>query len=468
MLGRFGTSTRSATSGAATRVSGETDGGLRAMAQDEEALIRQAKAVLEFNWTGEYTQPGPRLYPHQWSWDSALIVLGYAHYDQERAEKELRHLFSAQWKNGLLPQIVFNPSFHDYFPGPDFWHAKESPEAPENHKTSGVVLPPAHATAVLALYEYAADPGRAKRFLEYVFPKLRAWHEYLYRERDPDGEGLVYIRHPWESGMDNSPVWDQIMQRMQLGPEEIPDYHRADTNSTGPQDRPTSAAYDRFAWLVKFFADRCYDEARIRQDCPFLVQDVLFNTLLCRSGWDMARVARVLGEDPSPFEEAASRTAKAMNEKLWDEEHGVYLDYDLVADRPIHVYFGPNFCPLFAGIPDGARAKRMVEALENSGFGLANEDVTPVPTYDTHGFGFSPVQYWRGPVWINIDWFLMHGFEDYGYTGHAERLRRTIVDLCGHSGFYEHFDPVSAQGHGSVLFSWSAALLLDVLMGKRR
>ena len=69
-------------------------------------------------------------------------------------------------------------------------------------------------------------------------------------------------------------------------------------------------------------------------------------------------------------------------------------------------------------------------------------------------------------MWINIDWFLMHGFEDYGYTGHAERLRRTIVDLCGHSGFYEHFDPVSAQGHGSVLFSWSAALLLDVLMEK--
>src|SRR5919112_3504022 len=155
------------------------------MARDEEALIRQAKAVLEFNWTGEHTQPGPRLYPHQWSWDSALIALGYAHYDQERAEKELRHLFSAQWKNGLLPQIVFNPNFHDYFPGPDFWHAKESPEAPENHKTSGVVLPPAHATAVLALYEYAADPGRAKRFLEYVFPKLRAWHEYLYREATP-------------------------------------------------------------------------------------------------------------------------------------------------------------------------------------------------------------------------------------------------------------------------------------------
>lgn len=227
--------------------------------KDRERLIYHARKILEFNWTGQYTKPGPRLYPHQWSWDSALIAIGYAHYDQEKAEKELRHLFSAQWKNGLLPQIVFNPDFHDYFPGPGFWHVGESPDSPRNHRTSGVVLPPVHATAVLALYQHGNDKERSRRFLEYVFPKLAAWHEYLYRERDPEDEGLVYIRHPWESGMDNSPVWDGIMQRMQLRPREIPKYRRADTISVSVQDRPTSASYDRFAWLVKFFADREYD-----------------------------------------------------------------------------------------------------------------------------------------------------------------------------------------------------------------
>ena len=48
------------------------------MAQPDknDMLVRQAKAVLDFNWTGEYTMPGPRLYPHQWSWDSALIAIG--------------------------------------------------------------------------------------------------------------------------------------------------------------------------------------------------------------------------------------------------------------------------------------------------------------------------------------------------------------------------------------------------------
>jgi hypothetical protein len=431
----------------------------------ESMLVRQAKAVLEFNWTGEYTMPGPRLYPHQWSWDSALIAIAYARYDQGRATQELRHLFEAQWKNGLLPQLVFNPRFTNYFPGPNFWHAKESPDAPNHRETSGVVQPPIHATAALYVYRHAEDEDGAKKFLEYAFPKLEAWHDYLYRERDPRGEGLVYIRHPWESGMDNSPMWDQIMQRLHLRADQIPRYHRADIHTVSASDRPTSAAYDRFAYLVKLFADRGYDEARIRSDCPFLVQDVLFNSLLARANGDLAAIARVVGEDPSPHEELSRNTKGAINEKLWDEDRGTYLDYDFADDRPIRVYFGPNLAgPLFAGVPDQARAKRVIDTLENDGYGLSNESITPIPSYDMHGYGFSRERYWRGPVWVNINWFLMRGLTDYGYDEHAERLRRTIVGLCRDEGFHEYFDPTSGEGLGSILFSWSAALLLDVLM----
>jgi mannosylglycerate hydrolase len=432
-------------------------------------LLRQAKTVLNFNWMGEYTMPGPRLYPHQWSWDAALIAIGYSHYDQERARSDLRHLFEAQWSNGLLPQIVFNPDFDNYFPGPNFWHANESPFAPKDRQTSGVVMPPVHATGVLAVYRNAKGQESAKTFLEYAFPRLVAWHEYLYRERDATGEGLVYIRHPWESGMDNSPMWDQILQRLQLRADQIPAYKRVDTLVAGAAARPTTASYDRFAYLVKFFADRGYDEAKIRQDCPFLVQDVLFNSLLCRAGTDLAEIARILGEDPQPHEERAGKTKRAIDEKLWDEEHGAYLDYDLVGDRPLCVYFGPNLTgPLFAEIPDEDRAKRTVDTLENIGFGLSDENVTPIPSYDMRGFGFDPERYWRGPVWINIDWFLMHGLKRYGYDKQAERLERTIVDLCRDEGFREYFDPQTGAGQGSVLFSWTAALLIDVLMERAK
>src|ERR671932_2234922 len=367
------------------------------MLQGSADLIRRAKMVLDFNWTGSYTQPGPRLYPHQWSWDSAFIAIGYARYDQSRAVKELTHLFNSQWENGLLPQISFSPHFGRYFPGVGFWHAERSPHAPRDRRTSGVVQPPIHATAVLHVYRYATDGVLARAFLEEVFPRLVAWHEYLYRERDPEGEGLVYIRHPWESGMDNSPIWDEIMQRLKLRREQIPSYHRVDTQLVAAQDRPVSSEYDRFAYLVQLFAEGSYDEDQIRKYCPFLVQDVLFNSLLCRAERDLAVIAHILREDPSTFEERAQKTARAIDQKLWNEERSTYLDFDLVARRQIYAYVAPGFSPLFAGIPDKDRAHRLVVSLENDGFGLgAKDSYYPVPSYDRYGYGFSPAQYWRG------------------------------------------------------------------------
>ena len=435
------------------------------MSQEDSLLTRRAKMVLGFNWAGSYTQPGPRLYPHQWSWDSAFIAIGYAHYKPDRAMQELRHLFESQWTNGLLPQIVFNPQFGEYFPGPNFWHAERSPYAPRHRKTSGVVQPPLHATATLRVYRCAEDDAQAQAFLKEAFPHLRAWHEYLYKERDPEREGLVYIRHPWESGMDNSPMWDSIMERLQLRPGEIPAYHRADTLVEGhEEDRPATAAYDRFAYLVQFFAERDYDEAKIREGCPFLVQDVLFNALLCQAERDLAEIARILGEDPAPHEARAELTAQTMNRKLWDEEHSIYLDFDLAVGWPLYVYVAPNFVPLYAGIPDEDRALRMLDALENTGFSLKNKNTVPVPSYDPYGYGFSRTRYWRGPVWININWLLMRGFERYGFDEQATRLRQSIVELVEEGGFYEYFDPTNGKGRGSVFFSWTAALLLDVLM----
>ncbi|AHY48175.1 Trehalase (plasmid) [Rubrobacter radiotolerans] len=429
-----------------------------------EDLIAQAKMVLDFNWTGEYTRPGPRLYPHQWSWDSALIALGYARYAPDRAMRELSHLFDAQWKNGLLPQIVFNPDFAAYFPDASFWHADESPDAPTHLRTSGIVQPPVHATAVLALLRNAAEAPGVRSFCEKAFSRLVSWHDYLYRERDPGGENLVYIRHPWESGMDNSPMWDAILESMFLYPSDIPSYKRADTHFVSSEDRPESAAYDRFAYLVKLFAERNYDEARIREDCPFLVQDVLFNSLLCRAERDLAELARTLGEEPSAFEARARKTAEAINDKLWDGERGTYLGFDLVSGAHIKVLAAPNFVALYGEVPDRKRARAMLARLSSPSFSLTEGTGVPVTSYDRLGFGFSSVRYWRGPVWVNIDWFLMHGLRRYGYEDEADRLREAIVRLCREEGFYEYFDPTTGMGHGSDLFSWTAALLLDVVL----
>jgi hypothetical protein len=82
-------------------------------------LRHQAEATLMANWRGASTVPTSTLYPHQWSWDSAFVVIGLAHHDPQRAQAELRSLFAAQWSNGMVPHIAFDASAAGYFPGPD-------------------------------------------------------------------------------------------------------------------------------------------------------------------------------------------------------------------------------------------------------------------------------------------------------------------------------------------------------------
>lgn len=431
----------------------------------DEALAARARAVLAANWLGHCTKPAPHLYPHQWSWDSAFIAIGYAHTDQGRAQLELRSLFEGQWANGLLPHIVFNPEAGGYFPGPDAWGTVGNPLAPPAAlaQTSGIVQPPIHATAALLLYRRAPDRERALAFLADLFPKLRAWHAYLYRERDPAGEGLVYIRHPWESGMDNSPLWDAALARIELDWDALPKLPRRDTAVVDAADRPTDVDYQRYMYLVRLFAGHAYDEARIRVDCPVLIQDVLFNALLCQAGQDLAQIARILGEDPIADEAPAARTAQALNHKLWDEEAGMYLNYDLVSGAATPARVAAGFAPLFAGAPDPHRAERLYAALNSDDFYRLGSDGYPVPSNSRQAADFSPNRYWRGPVWVNINWLLMHGLSRYGYAEYAERIRRATIGLVREHGCFEYFNPITGKGHGTDNFSWTAALLLDML-----
>ena len=285
--------------------------------------IEKAKQILDDNWLGSSTKPAPSLYPHQWNWDSAFIAIGRSHYDTERAIQEIDTLFRAQWANGMLPQIVFNAeALGHYFPEPDFWQVERSPHAPKDRLTSGITMPPVHAISVEKIYLNAADPKSILPFLKRIYPMLLKSHEYLYRDRDRNNEGLVYIRHPWESGIDNSPTWDVPLSNMNIDKKLLPTYERMDLqHGIDPKMRPSDEEYDRYVYLVDLFRQNEYDEARIMESCPFLVQDPLFNSVLCRANESLARIAELIGEDPKIPLGWAEKTATAIRDKLWHADH---------------------------------------------------------------------------------------------------------------------------------------------------
>ncbi|MEJ3651663.1 hypothetical protein WEH80_01470 [Actinomycetes bacterium KLBMP 9759] len=422
----------------------------------ERDLQARAVAVLEANWEHDHTVPSRRLYPHQWSWDSAFIAIGWARVDPGRARRELESLLSARWADGRVPQIVFNRETprDAYFPGPDFWRSAGVAGAPER-ETSGIVQPPLHAAAAWEVYR--ADPVAGRPFLERIYPSLRAQHDYLRRER-ADGD-LAVIVHPWESGQDNSPSWDTELAGVEAGPEVLAGHHRRDLDHSDPADRPTDSDYARYVALAQRYRDHGYRDADALPGHPFVMTDPLFNALLGWSDEALARIADVLGLPSQHHRDDARRVRDALLAQLYDADAGHFFAKGRSDGKLVAEFAVGGLVPLVLDLPAD-----VVEALVDGATGprFALNEQVPLPSYDLTGAAFDAARYWRGAAWVNTSWLVLRGLERHGRLREAATLRAAIR-AAARVGFREYYDPITGEGRGIADFSWSAALTLDVL-----
>ena len=423
-------------------------------------LVAVAELVLDQNWLGRATKPAPRLYPHQWSWDSAFIAIGNARRAPGRATTELRSLFEGQWSNGLVPHIVFSDSEAtagaEYFPSPADWQSSTCPDGPRSVETSGICQPPVHASAVRMIADRVPT---GSSFARDLYEPLTAWHDYLFNHR-ANGSVLTEVWHPWESGMDNTPAWDGPMAALTLTSDEVPPYRRVDDVIGDPNDRPTDRDYDRYVYIVDRLRRDGYapdDPGRV----PFRVRDVLFNSLLVRSEQDLAALAAEVGADGSHHVERARVLAEAVHSELWSPDLGMHVSCDVNAGRSIDVGIGGAFTALLAD-PPAAIADRAITTMIDRFLVTPAPDTAVLPTVPVTSDAFEPSRYWRGPTWINIMWLVARGLVDVGRPDLATQLVAGIRWLVATGGFSEYFDPVSGSGHGSQQFSWTAALFLDL------
>ncbi|MET8944108.1 hypothetical protein ABZX30_11110 [Streptomyces sp. NPDC004542] len=425
------------------------------------SLHVSAARVLEGNWTGTSTVPSRSLYPHQWSWDSAFIAIGLRHISPLRAQTELETLLAAQWGDGRVPHIVFNPSvpLDAYFPSPDFWRsstAGRAAGAPRTVQTSGIVQPPVHALA--AWLVHAADPGlsRARGFLARMYPRLAAWHRYLLHRRDLGGGGLASVVHPWEQGMDNSPCWDVPLSRVTPAPART--FRRADLDHGAADDRPTDLDYGRYVRLATDYRDGGYADGA----GAFAVEDPAFNALLIASEHALARIAEELGATGTARHARARRLTAALVERLWNPAESMFFCRDVRGGGPIPERGVSGLVPLLLpGLPREI-ATALVGTLTGPHFGLG-DSTRLVPSYDLLGEAFDPHRYWRGPAWFNTGWLVERGLRAHGARERADALREALLHTAGATGFAEYVDPYTGEACGALGFGWTAALTLDLL-----
>lgn len=434
-------------------------------------LASEAENVLRQNDRGLYTIPAKRLYPHQWLWDSCFTAIGIRHYDVERAKIEILSLLRGQWSNGMVPHMIFTPglkSRHDF----GIWHSWVSPYAPDNISTSGITQPPLLAEAVVQVGKKLPVVERRSWYRQ-VYPALLAYHEWLYAERDPHDEGLVLLIHPWETGLDNTPpwmaemnghllpTWIRLLRTLKL--DGLLSLFRSDTRFVDKAQRPTNieamALYD----IQRRLRRKEYNINKILDHSLFTVEDLAFNSILIRANGHLLDIARSIRADvPEALVERMELAVKAFD-NLWDPYTESYYPRDFVTHRLLKEQSIESLLPLYAGCISKERAALIVKTLENEHvFGPAY----PVPSVPRNSVWFDPVRYWQGPTWFNINWLIIDGLRRYGYHDHADALKESMLELATEHGFHEYFNPVTGDGLGASNFSWTAAVVLDLIKGE--
>lgn len=435
-------------------------------------VLDEAIEALKFNDLGEWTRPAPGLYKHQWLWDSCFIAIGLSHINVRRAKKEIESLFRGQWSNGMMPNMVFARDDQKNRSAPNFWDSRVSPYAPQKYETTGITQPPMLAEAIVRVGKKMKKADRIKWYRK-LFPRVIAYHNWLYEERDPHNIGLVINIHPWETGMDNTPPWMHQMAEHQmplwiklvevLNLDKLIEKFRRDTSQTSVGERITTLEGLMLYNVARRLRRKNYDIDRILTRSHFMIEDVFFNSILIRANEILKEIAKEIDEEiPATLLNSMNMATKAINE-LWDDETGMFYSRNFVSHHLIVEPTIASLMPLYTGVISHAKAKRIVELMRNPNqFGTK----FGVPTVPISSADFDERRYWQGPVWINTNWLLIDGLKRYGFNEEAKNLQSVSLELVSRYGTHEYFSPIDGFGIGIEPFSWTAALAIDLIKTK--
>jgi hypothetical protein len=352
-----------------------------------------------------YTRPSPGHYPFQWYWDSCFAAIVWRRIDRTRAKRELTSLLEAQREDGFIGHTIF-------------WDTRLNER---QRLTYNVLSGDAPMTASIQppLLAWAwrialGDPATEPRILRH--------YDWLSEHRDLDGDGLIWIVQPDESGLDASPQFDAIWK--------------------GHGD-----GLPGFVLLVRRNRKFGYDLRRIAEAGDPVCCEVMTNVLHCLSLLALGR--------PS--------LTPTIIERMYDEPAGLFrpLARPQPEEQPSLTWAALS--PL--ALPDLPEpiGRRLVEEhlLDTEQFWLpvpppsvpANE-----PSFSRKESTFGIKRYWRGPTWINAAWLVWLGLVRLGYSDAAGTLATRLGDAVQAAGLREYYDPYTGAGMGASDFAWSTLI----------
>lgn len=330
-------------------------------------------------------------------------------------------------------------------------------QSPRGVQTSGITQPPMLAIAVERVAQ-ALPAADRQRFITDLLPVIIHFHSWIYRERDPENTGLPYCLHSWESGLDDTPYWTEAM----AGLPEPPLIWRwlGEFRPVKAEERATPQAVRQIISSLSIIKRHQYDSASLIHDSPLVIQDIVFDSILAAANESLERLAEAVNQPLSSELRAHFAPTRQALEDLWDDKTKQYYSRNVRTGRLIITPTITTFMPLFAGTASLARARQLRDLLMDQ---RTYQLIHPVPTVPANSPHFEAQRYWRGPVWINMNWFVVRGLERYGFSREAAQVREQTLKLVDRAGFHEYYHPLTGAGLGGHSFSWSAALTIDLL-----
>jgi hypothetical protein len=347
-------------------------------------IVRAGLLNTRYYFTREALVPSKIHYIGVWQWDQYFHALAYRHVDTRLAEDQIRIVLDHQREDGMLPDAIHDEGLVTRLTRP---------------VDADVTKPPLTAWAALKVFEKC---GRLD-FLSEVYESIARWHAWWLRDNLSES-GLCHYQHPFSSGLDDSPLWDDGM--------------------------------------------------------PVVSPDL--NTYIVIQAESLARIAALLGmtAEAAHYREQAQRHTALMLETLWDERRGYFNA--LYQGKPVEVFTPFQLLPLWTGsLPERINA-RLIAHLTNPQTFWAKWALATVALNDPK---FDPDQMWRGPVWANINYLFIEALNRVGRPELADALRRNTLELIMQNrDIYEYYNPLTAARppKAAPIFGWTSAVFIDL------
>ncbi len=335
--------------------------------------------------TLEAMAPSKLNYVGLWLWDNALHALAYRYVDPELARNQIRSMLAHQLPNGMLPDAIFDDGI----------------VAEIDHPVHGeVTKPPILAWSALKLHE--TNPNL--NFLQEIYVPLVRLNAWWFSMNDDDNDGLAQYNHPYSSGLDDSPLWDEGM------PVESPD-----------------------------------------------LNTYLHNQMIC-----LGRIAELLHMDneAAMWRRRAAALVQRMIQHFWDPQAGLF--WAIKDEKPIRVVTPFNLLPLWTGSLPQEITRPLVAHIQNPDE-FWGEYV--LPTVARNDPKYNPETMWRGPVWANVNYFFIEALPKTGKTDLAREIRRRTLDMVmAHDDIYEYYSAETGvpPPRAANIFGWTSATFIDL------